>query len=603
MKKVIRAIHSLFSMAPMLVIVLVVINLLSAAQPFVNVIFSQKIIDSFLVGSKWKVMIVYALWAMGLNAGILLVKTALTRRQEILLKQFSLSFENKMCIHQMNFSLSDNMSNRVQEARRNIEQAKMRGLQFETLIPRIQQFIQGIFSLLFAFITFIQIFTVSQQAVSYSFWTGPWPLIILLFMSIILAVFSFLLQTKKNHQIAELNKQANAANGSAFAYMQMISDYHFGKEIRLYGLGKYLCSTFEKLWSSSIGYMLLKKLGREKALIPCISAFCNGLLDIGIYGLAIMKAISKEISVGMVVVYINSIRIFTQAILALVSIIGELMIFGELLEPYFTLMDIPEETEEEKIDFPEGPYVIEVKNVSFRYSENDEWILKDISCTFRQGESTAIVGINGSGKSTLIKLICRFFKPQKGCIQLNGIDVQNLSLWKYRSLISAVFQDFSLPALSMGEVIGCQENYISERMNTVIKDVGLEHWMQNKQVTLKTALYKKFDGDGVEISGGEAQKIAIARALYRNGICMILDEPTAALDPRTEAEVYESFHCMTSDKMVIYISHRLSSCRFCRQILVLDQGRVIQEGNHGTLVNQEGMYRTLWQAQAQFYES
>lgn len=151
MKKVIRAIHSLFSMAPMLVIVLVVINLLSAVQPFVNVIFSQKIIDSFLVGSKWRVMIVYALWAMGLNAGILLVKTALTRRQEILLKQFSLSFENKICIHQMNFSLSDNMSNRVQEARRNIEQAKMRGLQFETLIPRIQQFIQGIFSLLFAY--------------------------------------------------------------------------------------------------------------------------------------------------------------------------------------------------------------------------------------------------------------------------------------------------------------------------------------------------------------------------------------------------------------------------------------------------------------------
>ena len=225
-------------------------------------------------------------------------------------------------------------------------------------------------------------------------------------MSIILAFFSFLLQMKKNHQIAELNQQANAANGSAFAYMQMISDYHFGKEIRLYGLGKYLCSTFEKLWSSSIGYMLLKKLGREKALIPCISAFCNGLLD-----------------------------------------------------------------------------------------------------------------------------------------------------------------------------------------------------MQNKQVTLKTALYKKFDGDGVEISGGEAQKIAIARALYRNGICMILDEPTAALDPRTEVEVYESFHCMTSDKMVIYISHRLSSCRFCQQILVLDQGRVIQEGNHGMLVNQEGMYRTLWQAQAQFYES
>lgn len=602
MKKIGQALRILFSIAPALGVLMVILNLLSAAQPFVNILFSQRIIDAYLGGATWEELILFALWAVGLNAGIVLLKALLHKRQEIEETRFKLRFEEKLRLHQMNYTLGDIMSNRVQEAQRGIEQAKMRGFQFETLIPRTQKLMQSVFSLLLASVTFTQVFDMEYESSRASFWTGPWPLILLLGISVMLAILSFRLQARKNHQIAELNREANEANGSAFAYIQMVSDYRFGKEIRLYQVKDFLCSAFEKLWSSSIGYRLLRKLGKEKARIPCMTALCNGILDLCIYGLAIIKAMNGEISTGMVVVYISGIRIFTQAILALVNTMGEMAGFGELLEPYFLLLEIPEEKEEGGEDLPKGPYTLEVQNVWFRYPEAEEWTLQDVSCTFRQGEATAVVGVNGSGKSTLIKLLCRFYEPQKGSIQLNGIDIQKLSLIQYRHLISAVFQDFSLPALSLGEDIACQAEYEREKVEEVLEETGMIPWMRDKKITPATFLYRRYDGDGVEVSGGEAQKLAIARALYRGGTCMILDEPTAALDPRTEAEVYESFHHVTSDKMVIYISHRLSSCRFCKQILVLNQGNVAQTGDHEALIGQEGIYRTLWQAQAQFYE-
>ena len=604
MKNIIQALKILFRITPMLGVLLVILNVLSAGQPFINLIFSQRIIDSYLADASWELLIEYAVWAIGLNAGIILGKALLNRWQEILFTQFEFRFEEKLRLHQMNYSLEDIMSNRVQEAQRSIEQAKMRGFQFETLIPRIQSLIQGSFSLLFAFATFVQVFDMGEKNVTSSFWTGPFPLVLILTLSAGLSIISFRMQAKKNHQIAKLNQEANAANGSAFAYMQLISDYHFGKEIRLYGLREFLCNAFEKLWSSSIGYRLTQKLGKEKALIPCMTALCNGILDLCIYGLAIMKALHGEISIGMVLVYISSIRIFTQAALGVVNTMGEMMGFGELLEPYFTLLEVPEEQEEQEKEevFVQAPYILEVQNVYFRYPDTKEWVLQNVSCTFKQGEATAIVGINGSGKSTLIKLLCRFYEPQKGCIRLNGIDIRHIPLVQYRRLISAVFQDFSLPALSIGEVIACNAQYDAAKVREVLARVGLDYWMRDKGVTLETALYKRYDGAGVEISGGEGQKIAIARALYQNGPCMILDEPTAALDPRTEAGVYESFHRITPDRMVIFISHRLSSCRFCQQILVFDHGSIIQNGNHEALVEQEGLYKRLWQAQAQFYK-
>ena len=316
-----------------------------------------------------------------------------------------------------------------------------------------------------------------------------------------------------------------------------------------------------------------------------------------------MKAVIGEITTGAVVLYIGSIQIFTQSIIGLINSLGEMIGYGELLTSYLNLLDLPEETTVKNgRSLPAAPYTISFEDVSFRYPNTDAWALQNISFTINHAQRTAMVGVNGSGKSTVIKLLCRFYEPQKGQITLNGINIKEFNLAQYRMLISVVFQDFSLLSFKLAENIACSDQYSQEQLLGAIDSVGLTEWMTKQIELMDIYLYKDFASNGIEVSGGEAQKISIARTIYKNAPLIILDEPTAALDPRAEAEVYENFDKIISGKTAIYISHRLSSCRFCHNIVVFDAGHLIQSGTHEQLVSQTGQYQKLWEAQAQFYK-
>jgi len=506
--------------------------------------------------------------------------------------------------HQMNLAFQDIESNKVNELQRNIEQARMRNGGLEAILARFENIIRNIFNIVLASVSFFRIFSFHETANRTSFWIGPWPLLILMLLTVLSVVCSFGLQAKQNAKISDLNQQANKANGGAFQYMQLISDYHFGKDIRIYRLKSFLCNEFNKLWSSSIGYKLTKKLGREKSKIPCIVSMCNSILDLFIYLLAVMKAIAGELTAGGVVLYIGSIQIFTQSIMELVNSIGEMTGYGELFAPYLTLLSMPEE-KPAKIGktFPTAPYTISFEKVSFRYPDADKWALEDVNFTIMHGQRTALVGVNGSGKSTAIKLLCRMYEPQKGQITLNGINIKEFDVFQYRMLISVVFQDFSLLSFRLGETVACSDQYLQEQVLTAINSAGLSKWMTKQPETVDTWLFNDYANNGVEISGGEAQKISIARAIYKNAPLVIMDEPTAAMDPRAEAEIYGDLDKIISDKTAVYISHRLSSCRFCHNILVFDGGHLIQTGTHEQLVRQSGQYQNLWEAQAQFYKN
>lgn len=203
-------------------------------------------------------------------------------------------------------------------------------------------------------------------------------------------------------------------------------------------------------------------------------------------------------------------------------------------------------------------------------------------------------------KTTLIKLLCRLYDPTEGKILLNGIDIRYYDYSEYTSLFSVVFQDFKLLALPLAYNVSCAEEVEEERMWKTLKQTGMKERVERMPDKLYTLLYKN-NGDGVELSGGEAQKLAIARALYKDAPFVILDEPTAALDPIAEAEVYRNFNDMIQGKTAVYISHRMSSCKFCDDIIVLDSGRIAEQGNHNKLLREEGIYATLYNAQAQYY--
>lgn len=310
-------------------------------------------------------------------------------------------------------------------------------------------------------------------------------------------------------------------------------------------------------------------------------------------------------SAGAVVKYVGYLWRLTSAVW---SFFGVLSLFREnrrFLETYLRYFDLKNDMYQGNLAVEkrsDRKFEIEFKDVGFRYQGNEDFALKDISLKVRVGERLAVVGMNGSGKTTFIKLLCRLYDPEEGEILMNDFNVRKYDYRQYLDLFSVVFQDYNLLAVPLGNNVAGAEQWDKEKAERVLWEVGFGERYGKMPKGLDTPLYRNFDADGVEVSGGEAQKIALARALYRDAPFIILDEPTAALDPIAEAEIYSKFDEIVGDKTAIYISHRLSSCRFCDRIAVFHQGRIVQTGTHEELLaDKQGKYYELWQAQAQYY--
>ena len=351
--------------------------------------------------------------------------------------------------------------------------------------------------------------------------------------------------------------------------------------------------------------LIAKRARGPMGLLMGASAAVSHALSGLIYLFVCLKAWAGAFGVGYVAQYIGSITALARGISLLVATWGDMRNNAVFLRHSFAFLDIPNEmyqgslTVEKRAD---RNYEIEFQDVSFCYPGSEAWALRHVSLKFQVGSHVAVVGQNGSGKTTFIKLLCRLYDPTEGRILLNGIDIRKYDYREYQSVFSVVFQDFQLLALTLGENVAADMEFDAERVRDCLVESGFGDKLEKLQNGLNTYLYRDFDDQGVDVSGGEAQKIAIARALYKDAPFMILDEPTAALDPIAEAEIYAKFHEIVGDKTAVYISHRLSSCRFCDEILVFDQGQVIQQGTHEALVAEEsGKYHELWEAQAQYY--
>ena len=317
------------------------------------------------------------------------------------------------------------------------------------------------------------------------------------------------------------------------------------------------------------------------------------------------KIYTKSIMVGDFMLYVATITRFVTGVSSLVNHIGGLIYNNQFLKLLFDYYDLPDDRYlgtlpiEKRSD---NEYEIEFKNVSFKYPKTDFWALKNVSFKFKIGERLAIVGMNGSGKTTLIKLLSRLYEPTEGVITLNGIDIKKYDYDEYQSIFSVVFQDFHIFAFSISDNVSCSLNGDKEKVVECLEQAGFGEKLKELPNGIETIITKLYDNDGIELSMGEKQKLAIARALYKDAPFVVLDEPTASLDPISEQEVYNKFNEMVKDKTAIYISHRLSSCRFCDKIAVLHEGKLVQVGNHDELVKDENSkYFELWNAQAQYY--
>ena len=345
---------------------------------------------------------------------------------------------------------------------------------------------------------------------------------------------------------------------------------------------------------------------------------CSIVCGCAVYLAVGRGAMEGAVGCGSVILLYSAVTRLIEAAARMAEILTDLRNNNEHLLRYFRYMDLPEAREsggvrgmsEGQKSFVAGKpgggggsgCDIVFQNVSFRYPDSDAYALKDVNLRLCAGEKTVIVGENGSGKTTLVKLLCRLYRPASGSILLNGRDIWDYDYGEYMGYLAAVFQDFSLFAFSLAENVAGSREYEGERVLAALEKVGLSGLVAGYPKGISQPLFHDFDEEGVDISGGEAQKLAIARAVYKDAGIMVLDEPTAALDPYAEHEIYENFGKLAEGKTVLFVSHRMSSCRMCDRIVVMEAGEAVQTGTHEELLaDGDGKYSQLWNAQAKYY--
>ncbi len=419
---------------------------------------------------------------------------------------------------------------------------------------------------------------------------------------ILLNVLSFNIISKSNKETGQASNETNHIFRYVRSYLNIIYNYRVGKDIRLYN----------RALADNVGEVYRGKMSEiytsfwsvyGKGIIK--SELLSNLLSVVISLFVGIKAIYGTISVGEIMLYIGTINLIStnaNEMVRSLSVIISSDLYREKLYRFMELNSLVKNEDEGLIQKArDGRWEIEFKNVSFKYPDSNQYALKNINLKIKTGEKLALVGTNGSGKTTLIKLLLRLYKPTEGQITLNGSNISNYQYDDYLDIFSVVFQDFRLLSLTLGENVAISSEYHYEEVKKSLQKVGLSEFIEKHD--LNTYLYRELNENGMEISGGEAQKIAMARALHKKGQIIILDEPTAALDPISEHEIYSRFNELIGENMAIYISHRLSSCCFCNSICVLHDGVLLQQGSHEELLSDvEGKYHQLWTSQAQYYK-
>ncbi len=482
------------------------------------------------------------------------------------------------------------------------------GWGFRRMLENYEALCSSVLTLLGGISMTISLFTsrVPQNAGAYTILNQPLFLVLLIAVMLLITYIAPALSTKSDSYWAQNIETHNLGNRIFFFFGFLGHKRELATDVRIYRQD-HICDKYnhnkEGIFSSNGTMAKFSRgpLGLYSAASAAVSESFMGI----VYVFVCLKAWAGAFGLGAVTQYVASITKVSGGVSGLFATLGEMRNNASFLALIFEFLDIPNDmyqgslTVEKRRD---RKYEVEFRNVSFRYPGSDSFALQNVNIKFEIGKRLAVVGMNGSGKTTFIKLLCRLYDPTEGEILLNGINIRKYNYLEYMMIFSVVFQDFKLFALTLGENVtsGCE--YDHERVLNSLNKAGFAETLENLPDGIDTYLYKDYDKDGINVSSGEAQKIAIARALYKNAPFIILDEPTAALDPIAEAEIYSKFDEIAGDKTAIYISHRLSSCKFCDEIVVFDQGQIIQTGTHDVLLTDVGgKYYELWHAQAQYY--
>lgn len=579
----------------------------SAVTPYATVYLSAQIINE-LAGKRdpeqlWKLVII----TLAVTSGLAMINAILFRWKEW--KRQSYWWKVKR-IYSDKFLDMDFCSVDDQHTydlySQILQNSQWGGRGIHLVVPHCETLVGAVMRILGAIALTVSLFTKQIPAEKGTLCVLNHPLCMLGIVAVLLAVtiLAPICSSKAESCLVSCMEHMKFSNRLESFYVLEMVEQDRASDMRMYEQQK-VCEKYadvEPLWgkNSLMAKMNRGPIGFFNALSSGISAVFTGL----VYVFVCLKAWGGAFGVGSVTQYIGAITALSRGVSDLFATLGSMKNNESFLKTAFEFLDIPNDmyqgslTTEKRSD---RKYEIEFRNVSFKYPGTETYALRNLSVKFKIGERLAVVGMNGSGKTTFIKLLCRLYDPDEGEILLNGINIRKYNYQDYMQLFSVVFQDFQLLAFSLGQNVAASMNYDRKRAEECLRKAGFGERLDAMPKGVDTCLYREFDQEGVNVSGGEGQKIALARVLYKDAPFIILDEPTAALDPIAEAEVYSKFDEIVEDKTTVYISHRLSSCRFCDEIIVFDEGKVVQQGTHERLVAEKGKYQELWLAQAQYY--
>ena len=552
-----------------------------SASPYFNLWMSSEIVTALYEGSDKETL--YLLVAITLLGNLLIRIGSAVLGINVKLQSEILDNNEAAAFNQKTLSLDyDKIENpAIRQHRRKItENSYINGYGVNYMKTHIEQLMVCIINVAFSLIFFIEMASLIAK-VSFN-WIG-------------------IFNVRHTEKIVKCNKNVG---DMMLDENRLSAGYNpTGMDNRIYCQQKLISKLDEKFLRRHLE--VFSEAFRQDFICTVPEVICSKLSELCSYLIICFYCTLGVFPVGSIIKYVGYLSRITENIGNIFYVISHLKVNEYYLEVYLDYFDIQNDmyqgslTVEKRSD---KKFDIEFKNVSFKYAGAGNYALKNINLNLKVGERLAVVGMNGSGKTTFIKLLCRLYDPTEGEIFMNDFNIRKYDYRQYLDIFSVVFQDYNLLALPLGNNVASAAAWDAVKAEKLLEEVGFGERYAEMPKKLETPIYKNFDEDGVDVSGGEAQKIALARALYKDAPFIILDEPTAALDPIAEAEIYSKFDEIVGDKTAIYISHRLSSCRFCDKIAVFDEGEIVQVGTHEELLLDEaGKYYELWHAQAQYY--
>lgn len=602
MKSVFSAFKEMHRLEKRLIPTSIVVAIVMAVMPFVNIWFTSKIIDLLDMGAQMSELVFYIGLAVGINLILFFLNYFLgdmyfmyrslmynKERQNISSKLFKIEYQK---LEDGDFK---ELVHKHSEAQDRVFSA------FTQFSWMMRDFVSGMITLVISLIIILPLFKIGFTASGNSYFEKPVFLLTIFGAIAVMVVIILIVALKMNKMWFQASDEYSRLDRIFYYFINMFSDYNTGKEIRLYKEQELIehTATYKLLTD---GERVLRKASLNTAKSSSFVAILGAIVGFGIYLFIGVKGLYGLFGIGSLVLYCGSFMQIINGIMKMAATFGKTEEMVPLVNYYFDIINTEDDMTygNRELNFNDK-FEIEFKNVSFKYPGADNYSLKNINIKINDGEHLAVVGRNGSGKTTFIKLLCRLYDVTDGEILINGFNIKEYTRDSIFKLYSVVFQDFKIFSTTLAQNISADESCNSEKLFESLDKANIKNRVLKMKNRENSYLYKDLDKAGVEISGGEAQKLALARALYKDAPIVILDEPTAALDPIAENEIYSRFNSFVDSKTAIYISHRLSSCAFCDNIAVFDKAELVEVGTHNELINFSGKYNELWNAQAKYY--